>query len=49
MDVVLGILPGSPVHQGRCIGISPIGLLINFNEMKLANGVHRLILPGSNR
>ena len=27
----------------------PIGLLINFNEPKLTNGVHRLILPGANR
>jgi len=24
-------------------------LLINFNELKLTNGVHRLILPGANR
>ena len=27
----------------------PIGLLINFHEMKLTDGVHRLILPGANR
>jgi GxxExxY protein len=27
----------------------PIGLLINFHEMKLTHGVHRLILPGANR
>ena len=27
----------------------PVGLLINFNELKLTGGVHRLILPGSNR
>jgi GxxExxY protein len=26
----------------------PLGLLINFHEMKLTNGVHRLILPGAN-
>jgi len=26
----------------------PVGLLINFHEMKLTNGVHRLILPGAN-
>jgi hypothetical protein len=27
----------------------PLGLLINFHEMKLIDGVHRLILPGTNR
>ncbi len=27
----------------------PVGLLFNFNELKLTDGVHRLILPGSNR
>src|SRR6266853_4798399 len=26
----------------------PVGLLINFHEMKLTSGVHRLILPGAN-
>ena len=27
----------------------PIGLLINFHEMKLTDGVHRLILPSANQ
>jgi GxxExxY protein len=27
----------------------PLGLLINFHEMKLTDGVHRLILPGPNK
>ena len=27
----------------------PIGLLINFHEMKLVDGIHRLILPGANK
>ena len=27
----------------------PVGLLINFHEMKLTDGVSRLILPGANR
>lgn len=27
----------------------PVGLLINFHEMKLTDGVHRMILPGANR
>lgn len=26
----------------------PVGLLINFNETKLTDGVSRLILPGAN-
>jgi GxxExxY protein len=27
----------------------PLGLLINFHEPKLSDGVRRLILPGANR
>ena len=27
----------------------PLGLLINFHEMKLVDGVHRLMLPGANQ
>jgi hypothetical protein len=27
----------------------PLGLLINFHELRLANGIHRLMLPGANR
>jgi GxxExxY protein len=27
----------------------PIGLLINFHEMKLTDGISRMILPGANR
>jgi hypothetical protein len=26
----------------------PVGLLINFNELKLVDGISRLILPGAN-
>jgi hypothetical protein len=27
----------------------PVGLLINFHEMKLTDGISRLILPGANQ
>jgi hypothetical protein len=27
----------------------PLGLVINFHEMKLSDGVVRMILPGANR
>ena len=27
----------------------PIGLIFNFHEMKLADGVARMILPGANQ
>lgn len=27
----------------------PLGLLINFHEMKVTDGVSRLILPGANK
>jgi len=43
-----------PIHKAQLLSYLkllnvPVGLLINFNEMKLTDGVHRLILPGSNR
>jgi GxxExxY protein len=43
-----------PIHNAQLLSYMklldiPIGLLINFHEMKLADGVHRLILPGANR
>ena len=42
-----------PVHKAQLLSYMrllnvPIGLLINFHEMKLTNGVSRLILPGAN-
>ncbi len=42
-----------PIHKAQLLSYMkllniPIGLLINFNEMKLTAGVHRLILPGAN-
>src|SRR5213595_2970073 len=43
-----------PIHKAQLLSYMklldiPIGLLINFHEMKLADRVHRLILPGANR
>ena len=43
-----------PIHETQLLSYMklldiPIGLLINFHEMKLTDGVHRLILPGANR
>ncbi len=43
-----------PIHKAQLLSYLkllhvPVGLLINFNEIKLADGVSRLILPGSNR
>ena len=43
-----------PIHKAQLMSYPkllnvPVGLLINFNELKLTDGVHRLILPGSNR
>ena len=43
-----------PVHKAQLLSYMklldiPIGLLINFHEMRLTDGVHRLILPGANR
>jgi GxxExxY protein len=43
-----------PVHKAQLLSYMkllnvPIGLLINFHELKLIDGVHRLILPGANQ
>ncbi len=43
-----------PIHKGQLLSYMkllniPLGLIINFNELKLADGISRLILPGSNR
>src|SRR5213596_1277667 len=40
-----------PIHKAQLLSYMkllnvPLGLLITFHEMKLTDGVHRLILPG---
>ncbi len=42
-----------PIHKAQLLSYMklldiPLGLLINFNEIKLTDGVSRLILPGAN-
>ncbi len=42
-----------PIHKAQLLSYMkllnvPVGLLINFNETKLTDGVSRLILPGAN-
>jgi len=41
-----------PIHKAQLISYmklldAPLGLLINFHEVKLVDGVHRMLLPGS--
>ena len=41
-----------PIHKAQVLSYMklmdlPLGLVINFHEMRLVDGVHRLILPGS--
>ena len=43
-----------PIHKAQLLSYMrlldvPVGLLINFHEMKVIDGVHRLILPGANK
>ena len=43
-----------PIHKAQLLSCMklldiPVGLLINFHEVKLVDGVHRMILPGANR
>ena len=42
-----------PIHKAQLLSYMklldvPLGLLINFNVVRLADGVSRLILPGAN-
>jgi GxxExxY protein len=43
-----------PVHKAQLFSYMkllnlPLGLIINFHELKLVDGVARMILPGANR
>lgn len=43
-----------PIHKAQLLSYLklldvPVGLLINFHEMRLVDGVNRLFLPGANR
>jgi len=53
-DAISGDVIGAAieVHRDKGPGLIesvPIGLLINFHEVVLKNGIHRLILPGANQ
>ena len=42
-----------PIHKAKLLSYKklldlPLGLLINFHEMKVSDGLSRLILPGAN-
>jgi len=42
-----------PIHKAQLLSYMklldiPIGLVINFHEMRLVDGLHRMILPGAN-
>jgi GxxExxY protein len=43
-----------PIHKAQLLSYMklldvPIGLLINFHELKVTDGIHRLLLPSTNR
>jgi GxxExxY protein len=43
-----------PIHKAQLLSYMkllnvPLGLVINFHELKLTDGVHRLMLPGVNQ
>ena len=43
-----------PIHKAQLLSYMklldiPLGLIINFHEMKLTDGIVRMILPGANR
>ena len=44
----------NPIHKAQLLSYMklldiPLGLIINFNSLKLTDGVSRLILPGANQ
>ena len=44
----------APIHKAQLLSYMklldvPVGLIINFHEMKLKDGIVRMILPGANR
>ena len=43
-----------PIHKAQLFSYMrllnlPLGLIINFHELKLADGISRMILPGANK
>lgn len=43
-----------PIHKAQLLSYMklmdiPLGLIINFHEMKLVDGLYRMMLPGANR
>jgi GxxExxY protein len=51
LKAVEGVLP---IHKAQLLSYMkllniPLGLVINFHEIKLVDGISRLILPGANR
>ena len=43
-----------PIHKAQLLSYMklldlPLGLLVNFHELKLVDGIHRMILPGANQ
>jgi GxxExxY protein len=43
-----------PIHKAQLFSYMrlldvPVGLIINFHELRLADGIHRMILPGANQ
>jgi GxxExxY protein len=43
-----------PIHKAQLLSYMkllgvPLGLVLNFHEMKVKDGISRLILPGANK
>ena len=43
-----------PIHKAQLLSYMklmdiPLGLIINFHEMRLVDGIYRMMLPGANR
>jgi len=47
-----GLTESIPIHKAQLLSYMkllnvPLGLLINFHELKVTDGISRLILPGA--
>lgn len=48
VEAILPVPKAKPLSYMKLLNV-PVGLLINFHESKVTNGISRLILPGANQ
>lgn len=54
LDEVQAVQQVLPIHKAQLLSYMklldvPLGLLVNFHDLKLVDGIHQLMLPGANQ